>query len=378
MGLSRALARWAVRRCHVLVVEVPGATGQRIAVERAVAARSWVLAQSPAEADVLTVCGRPGPGMQEVVARLWDHLPGPRTRVDVVVPEGAEAALDAAATALLEDAPHREDARSRTDAGVQDHGDTDHGDMDHGDMDHGDTDHGDTDHGDTDHGDTDMPMPGGIGTASGREDRDGLEMDVLHVPLGPVLPHWPAGLVLTCTLQGDVVVEATAEVLDPAEDPGGPGTGDPRRDVLVSRCDSAARLLAVAGWDSAAGEARRVRDRCLDGAPLAECAAPLEHLARRVARSRSLRWSLRGSRTATGPDDHEGVELLDRLRGWLEQARAAGRAPEDAGTGTGRDAGPVPPEALPDLVTGLDLAAVRLVVAGADVAVVRAPEVAGA
>ncbi|WP_432534668.1 hypothetical protein [Kineococcus arenarius] len=390
------------------MVEVPGATGQRIAVERAVAARAWVLARSPAEADVLAVCGHPGPQMREAIARVWEQLPGPRTRVDVVVPEKADAALDAASSALLQEAPHREDARSRTDAGAQEHdtdheesghGDTDHeesghgdmddGDMDHGDMDHGDMDHGDMDHGDMDHGDMDMPMPGGIGLASGRRDRDGLEMDVLHVPLGPVLPHWPAGLVLTCTLQGDVVVEAGAELLDPGEDLGGPGTGDPRRDVLVARCDAVARLLAVAGWDSAADQATRVRDRCLDGVPLAECAAAVERLARRVTRSRSLRWSLRGSSIPTGPGGLEGVELLDRVLDWLEQARVAGQAPagpaelggEVTGEGTGEGvtrwgAERVSLEALSDLVSGLDLAAVRLVVAG--VAVVGEKQVADA
>ena len=47
--------------------------------------------------------------------------------------------------------------------------------------------------------------PDGIPLAEGAEDRDGLEMDVLHLPLGPVLAHWPAGVVLRVTLHGDVV-----------------------------------------------------------------------------------------------------------------------------------------------------------------------------
>src|SRR5699024_5964325 len=63
------------------------------------------------------------------------------------------------------------------------------------------------------HGGMDM-APGGIPLAQGGEDRDGLEMDVLHLALGPVLPFWPAGLVLRCSLQGDVVVDAEAAVID--------------------------------------------------------------------------------------------------------------------------------------------------------------------
>src|SRR5262249_60647037 len=55
--------------------------------------------------------------------------------------------------------------------------------------------------------------PGGLPTASPGEDRDGLKLDQLHVPLGPFLPDWPAGLVVRVTLQGDVIQYATAEVV---------------------------------------------------------------------------------------------------------------------------------------------------------------------
>ncbi len=95
--------------------------------------------------------------------------------------------------------------------------------------------------------DMDMEMaPSGIPLAEGGEDRDGLEMDVLHLPLGPVLPHWPAGLVLRCALQGDVVVEATAEVLAAADAADGPDgsdgpdrplpTPEPSADERAARC----------------------------------------------------------------------------------------------------------------------------------------------
>src|SRR5699024_8550920 len=61
MGLSQASLALAARHAHVLVVEVPGWARTRMVVERAVLRRGWQLAQSPADADVLIVCGTPGP-----------------------------------------------------------------------------------------------------------------------------------------------------------------------------------------------------------------------------------------------------------------------------------------------------------------------------
>ena len=90
-----------------------------------------------------------------------------------------------------------------------DHEGMDHEGMDHEGMDHEGMDHEGIDHGGIDHGGMDMARPGGSPLPrEGDDDRDGLEMDVLHVPLGPVLPHWPAGLVVWCVLQGDVIVSA--------------------------------------------------------------------------------------------------------------------------------------------------------------------------
>ncbi|MCI2237284.1 hypothetical protein MO973_03750, partial [Paenibacillus sp. TRM 82003] len=241
----------------------------------------------------------------------------------------------------------------------------DHEGVDHEGVDHEGVDHEGVDHEGMDHEGMDMPMPGGIGLASGQDDRDGLEMDVLHVPLGPVLPHWPAGLVLTCTLSGDVVVDATAEILDGGADHDGTPpealSDDPRRDVVASRCDDAAGVLALAGWGSAAAEALAVRDRCLEGVPLEDCATALRRLARRVERSRTLRWSLHGLGVR---EDPSGADVLDRLRHRLREALSA--ADPAAGAAPGGCAA-VPPEDLPDLVTGLDLGAVRLVVASLDV-----------
>ncbi len=256
------------------------------------------------------------------------------------------------------------------DHGDMDHGDMDHGDMDHGDMDHGDMDHGDMDHGDMDHGDMDM-SPGGIALAEGGDDRDGLEMDVLHLPLGPVLPHWPAGLVLRCSLQGDVIISAEAEQLD-ADTPGrheGPG-GLAVRGAAV-RLDNAARLLALAGWQDAASRAERLRDAVAADETAAGLRREAEALRRRVARSRLLRWSMRGVRPVPADELAEqrwpqrwSGDVHDRLLATLDRALAMLSGDDD---GAQRDEAAVDVTAtLPVLVEGLDLATARLVVASLD------------
>lgn len=78
-----------------------------------------------------------------------------------------------------------------------------------------------------------MEMPGGLPMADRGEDRDGLMLDQLHVPLGPLLPDWPAGLVVHTTLQGDVVQAARIEILraDGALDDSGASPGVAHRRV---------------------------------------------------------------------------------------------------------------------------------------------------
>ena len=357
MGVSELLARYAVRRAHVLLVEVPGSWSLRVAVERQVLARGWQLAEAPADADVLVVCGLPGPELGELVERVWDQLPGPRVRLDLSRVEaldgGLDGALDTVAAELADTASHREDARQRSAAPDSAAAAADDADMDHADMDHGDMDHADMDHGDMD------MAPHGIPLAEGGQDRDGLEMDVLHVPLGPILRHWPAGLVLRCAVQGDVVVEAQASVL-----PGGQGaTHDATVPVGALLCDHVAALLSLAGWADGAASARTVRDALLDGRPDEATTPLLERLGHDVVRARLLRWSLRdvGKIDANTIADkhlpeHLAGDVHGRLVGMLDRA-LSGRQPEPAPDSAALV------DALPDLVTGMELAAVRLFVA---------------
>ncbi|MEG9226594.1 hypothetical protein [Aeromicrobium sp. Sec7.5] len=386
MGLIVELERRAARNAHVLVVEAPGHWQTRAAVERAIIERGWTLASSPADADVLAVCGEMGPRLAEAVEQVWHQLPGPRVRVEVWHRDEALTRLDDAYAGLLDTTHHRSDAQSRPaaqdlltdgdmghgdmghgdmghgdmghgdmDHGDMDHGDMDHGDMDHGDMDHGDMDHGDMDHGDMDHGDMEM-SPGGIPLAEGGEDRDGLEMDVLNVRLGPVLPHWPAGLVLCCALQGDVVIQAEAEFLD-----AGMSHAVSPRNATARRMDNIVALLALAGWGDAAAEARVIRDCLLGGGPDAEASARTARLVRRIRRSRVLRWSLRGVRPLSEEDLREHG-LPTTLAG--DTYHRLLRMLEEAETDVGGERAST--DQLGGLVTGLDLATARLVLASLD------------
>jgi hypothetical protein len=388
VDLSGRLARAATRRVAVLLVEVPGWGRVRCAVQSELRARGWREATSAADADALVVCGRPGIQLGPCLELVWHQMSGPRARIPVEAPTAVGAALDQLLADLLDtgreradasqrpaeqttaDGEHEQDEEAPDVGGEGHHDDQHHGEPEDDGEDRSNQEHGDASDGDStedegeehgsgsqdgghegmDHGGMDMPMPGGIPLAGEGGDRDGLDLDELHVPLGPVLPEWPAGLVVDCALQGDLVTAASARVLAGETPPAGCGLvhGTP-----ADRLDRAARLLQVAGWEAPALAAARLRDRLLftdaaEGAP-SDLLREVERLAARVRRSRVLRWSLA---------DVPGVR--DRLLGWLAEVH-------DALTGAPTPVTGTPVESLGDLVVGQDLAAVRLLVAAADV-----------
>ena len=213
-----------------------------------------------------------------------------------------------------------------------------------------------------------MEMPGGLPMADLGEDRDGLMLDQLQVSLGPVLPDWPAGLVLDLTLQGDVVQEAAARLVDdPVTAPfWTAGTPDEAARRAVAReLDALARLLGVAGWEDPAARARRLRDDLLeasaDVSTRATCSSAAQ-LSRRVRRSRTLCRMLRGL-----PDIPALVALrlgaLDRaLAAVLRRDAPGGDTHGGDGTGGTR----LGPAELERALVGAELAAARLLVAAAD------------
>ncbi len=381
MGVTSLLARWASTSVHVLIVTVPGWDESRMLLEAELDRRGWRVALSPADADLLAVCGMPGEELRAVSDLLWDQMPGPRSRLSVTSSVALSELLDASGAHLVDDFRQREDARARSRPVAADDPRPDAGE-------HEGMSHEDTNHGGMDHGDMDMPMPGGIPLAGGGDDRDGLEMDVLNVPLGPVLPHWPAGLVVDCVLQGDVIVSAAARLLEAASAPKKTPVdarttavtdvaGGRRR--IIRLCDHASNLLALAGWQTAAQNARRLRDDALRGVEITDHAAALDRLRRRVERSGLLRWSLTGilleevgsganTGTAT-PPDQAAVDIRHRLIGWLREAAVL------AGSSSGAQS-PITGDsdrarqaqdafaALPELLRGTDLGTARLLIAG--------------
>ncbi|MBY0291274.1 MAG: hypothetical protein K2X52_29660 [Mycobacteriaceae bacterium] len=210
--------------------------------------------------------------------------------------------------------------------------------------------------------------PAGIALAQGADDRDGLEMDVLDVRLGPVLPRWPAGLVLGCRLHGDVIGEAEASRVDSGHVQRSNSEGSRR----AWQCDHILDVLALAGWPRAAGQARRARDALLtEAAEAEEVTALLFKLHDTVRRSWVLRWSLRDLgvlsieqlRSRDLPLDWTG-DTYDRLLNRIHHARSGIETPPSSADVI---------DALPAIVTGLDVAAARLVIAslGIDVALDR-------
>lgn len=398
MGITQLLARYAARRAHVLTVEAPGYWMVRAEADRRLRGRGWCAATSPADADVLAVCGSPGPELSEAIDRVWDQLPGPRVRVELPNPEMVESALDRAAVQLVDVDIHRNDARERAQMpdlsgdhqmghGGMGHGERQHAHhqhmnhdaMDHGEhgqhqhMDHSAVDHAGMDHGQhghMHHGDMDM-APAGIALAEGGDDRDGLEMDVLHVRLGPVLRYWPAGLVVRCSLQGDVLTKAEASVVDGDNTTEEKRRSDADDDAVLAaarHCDHVTDLLMLAGWPRAAATARTARDSLLTEHDVDRGRSLLDNLHGTLRRSRVLRWSLRHL-ASLAVEDCERLRLpaalagdcYDRLLTRVDTARDLLSNPLalkhfDVGFGGIVDA-------LPDLVVGLELATARLVIA---------------
>ncbi len=329
MGLKGRLKHLALGRVHVLLAEVPGNFELRVAAEQAVHNRGWVLALSPADADALLVVGEPDADLQTAIDAVYDQMPGPRASARVHRSHQIGDQLDRLRNLLSDDQGQRNDAHSRM---PPDQGPPAEP-MDHGDMDHGEMDHGDMDHGDMDHGDMDM-APSGIPLAEGGEDRDGLEMDVTHLFLGPVLAHWPAGLVIRCTMHGDTVMEhevLVAPLTTPAPSP---------RIRAAQRIDAAVDVLMLAGSHHWAETLRDLRHRCLSSDDYVYSELATER--RRLHRSRLLRWSLGETHAAC-------LALLDRA------AQDLAGEPEVTHE--------VPP--LADLINGQDLATVRLRIAAA-------------
>ena len=394
MDVTGLLVRAGAARPHVLVAAMPGGAAVRLAAEEQLRHRGWPAALSPADADVLLVAGAPPADIAASVQATWAAVPAPRVRAIVTSPGEVAAALDAAQAELTTGAPRwlpagdasvlagaKGDAASGPGGSHGASGMAGHHDI----------------------GDMDTGMPAGLPMAERGEDRDGLKLDRLHVQLGPVLPDWPAGLVVRLTLQGDVVQHAEAGAVGLA---GGAGSfwtepwrraaaGEPvtagvaARRRAAAHLDSLARFLALAGWDDADVAARLLRDDALGGRPVSSLGLAVRRLAVRVARSRALAWSTRGAGMlrpdeaaaagVTGPAWRAGGDVTARYRCWCRELAGLTAAFDDGSRldpavlepPRGRLDGAQAPSAsllavLPRLLAGAEFAAARLIVASLD------------
>ena len=394
MGVTGLLVRAGAMRPHVLVAAMPGGAAVRLAAEAQLRRRGWPAALSPADADVLLVAGAAAADIAAAVETTWAAVPAPRVRALVASPGEVAAALDAAQAELAAGAPRwlpagdaavlpgaNGGAASGAGGSHEAHGTGSHHDM----------------------GDMDMEMPGGLSMAERGEDRDGLKLDRLHVPLGPVLPDWSAGLVVRLVLQGDVVQHAEAAAVGLMEGAGSFWTepwrraaaGEPVTTGVAARrraaahLDSLARFLALAGWDDASTTACELRDDALAGRPAPSLGLAVRRLAARVARSRVLAWSTRGAGTlppdeaaaagVTGPARRAGGDVTARYRCWCRELSGLTAAFDDGSRldpavlepPRGRLDGAQAPSAsllavLPRLLAGSEFAVARLIVASLD------------
>lgn len=325
---------------------------------------SW----NPADADLLITAGPLGEELRAVADRVWAQVPGPAVRVEVTDPAAAGERLAAAVVELAGLTVARPAAEH--DAGQPAQG----GGMDPG-MEHG--------------MDPGMDMPGGLRMADRAADRDGLRLDVLHVPLGPVLPAWPAGLLVDVEMQGDLIQSARERLLASGT-PSPPYWSAPAADArrsggrrAAAHLDSLGRLLTVAGWDDAASQAQTVRDELLsrgDGGATSDAVARLR---RRLSSSRALRlatdglgvlsaadaarWDVTGPAARAVP---RGGDATARWQTWLDEAALALADPGSIAAEGPRGVGPGCSAALlraaTALMAGLDLAAARIVMASLD------------
>ncbi|MFI8836191.1 hypothetical protein ACIGPN_35215 [Streptomyces afghaniensis] len=415
MDLTGLVRRTAMNRPAVLTVALPGATELRLEAEAEVRRRGWPVVGAPAAADLLVVCGVPAPEHAEWLDRMERSMPEPAVRIVVGESGQVAHALGMARADLTDRAvtPRGGHVDDRSEAQAGEHGDHEHGEHEghgpHQPADHAaHMDH--TDHqghgGHMDHSGHDMHAMevAGLPMAERGDDRDELRLDQLHVPFGPGLSDWPAGLVLRLTLQGDVVQDVEVDHLPVASGPRPPFWDEPwlraahgeevtRGDAVRRRCaahlDSAGRLLAVVGWDDIAVRCRRLRDELLSGASREGIGGALRRTVRRVGRSRALRWSIAGlgelpadrARAAgvTGPALAADGDAYDRLLMWLNEAERGLEglddtrplAPDDRTGPRGRLDGPQPPsqallDILAELLTGAEFACARIIVASLD------------
>jgi hypothetical protein len=219
-----------------------------------------------------------------------------------------------------------------------------------------------------------MSGPAGIPLATGEDDPDGLEMDVLHVSVGPILQYWPAGLVLHCILRGDVIDRADAVVIPAATTP--PSSRSDPRYVAADLLDRAAGLLSISGQSARGQRVRILRDDAVATGVDEAFASRLERvrtqLSKGVAAQRWMDIPTKGRPTDQGLAPTSVATIVD---GWLTEAIAAATA-LDTGSHAMADRSPSL-TALSALVAGREFAMARLLVAASGFVATAQPTIGG-
>lgn len=308
MDLIVRLRRFAFARPGVLVVAAPGATAIRLAAERFVRVHGWRAAYSPADADIVVVAGAVTPELAEIADVVQHQSVPPSVRVDLTDPVDVDGALGR--------------ARARLATG---------GDQHTG-----------------EHTTSNPPM------ADRAPDRDGLALDVLNVPLGPVLPYWPDGLRLRAVVQGDVIQDVAVDMVGASDRD--ESFWEPAERRGARRLHAIGRLLGTAGWHGMALRCQRLRDDWLrDRRP----PDGVHTVLNAMWRNRLLRTVL----TGVGP--MAGGDAWRRLRDWCADVTDTMAAvPEHAVAQPDTERAL---ELLPGLLAGEELAMARLVVASLDI-----------
>jgi hypothetical protein len=411
MDVTAVLLRAAAVRPRALLATMPGGSRVRVTVEQELRRRDLPDALTPAQADLLLVAGPNSPSLRPAVERLWQDMSGPRSRAHVRRPEEAAEAIETCRARLADPVAQQgylqqtgtRHGRQSSDGNTHSAHDGHSGHEEHGRHARGSSaqqSHGE--HGG--HGDGAMGMPGGLPMAEQGADRDGLTLDRLHVPLGPLLAHWPAGLTARLTLQGDVIQDVAISTASADGTCGIPfwsepwllalageeiRAGEAARRRAAAHLDSLSRLLAVAGWPAAATIARRLRDDLLAGAAGAQIRPLARRFAKRVSRSRTLHALTRGmgelsaaqahSQGVDGPAARADGDVPARYRQWLgDVLEALDRLEDPRPLEPTRDEGPrglldaerwpsgALVDLLPRMLPGAELAAARLIVASLD------------
>ena len=182
-------------------------------------------------------------------------------------------------------------------------------------------------------------------------------------------------------MQGDVVTAVSDVVTDRVSIETGTTSGDQPHGLSLSRLSAAARLdaltslLALAGSPRHATLARRARDAVLDvSTEEALTKRTVEQLGRVLQRSRLLRWSLvdLAPVAATGLLAGDVYARMLKIVELAEADLAAAESNSDVGTAAHAAPSTEPDTArmitdlgqvLPSLLTGLEVASVRLAIA---------------